>query len=119
MTWDDLARFITARTGQAWSVERLKRAAKRCVRDGLLPETVLDRAPRRTPDDRLLAIVAEMRHADPELTLAGIASRLEATRERTPRGNGKWYPSTVRMLLQRADRMGIVGGASEGQRPLP
>ena len=86
---------------------------------GLLPETVLDRPPRRTPDDRLLAIVAGMRQAKPALTLAGIASRLEDMRERTPRGNGKWYPSTVRMLLQWAGKMGIVGGASEGQRTLP
>lgn len=50
---------------------------------------VLDSAPRRTLDDRLLAIVAGMRQADSELTLAGIASPLEAMRERTPRGNGK------------------------------
>ncbi len=52
MPWDDLARFVTVRTGQAWSVERLKRAAKRYVRDGLVPATVLDRALRPDPDDR-------------------------------------------------------------------
>lgn len=118
MAWDDLTRLLGNRTGQPWTVERLKRAARRYVRDGLLPAAVLDRAPRRTADDRLLAIIAGIRHADPELTLAGTASRLDAMRERTPRGNGKWYPSTVRMLLQRANRMGMVGGASEGQRPL-
>lgn len=110
MAWEDLARIVNARGNpgaQTWSVERLKRAAKRYVRDGLLPASVLERAPRRDPDDRLLAIVAGMRHADPDLTLAGIATRLEAMRERTPRGNVKWYPSTVRMLLQRAERMGM------------
>jgi DNA invertase Pin-like site-specific DNA recombinase len=108
MAWDDLARLLGARTGQDWSVERLKRAARRYVRGGLLPTTVLDRAPRRTPDDRLLAIVAGMRHADPDLTLAGIAKRLEDMRERTPRGNGRWYPSTVSMLLKRAGKMGMI-----------
>ena len=112
MPWDDLTRLLNARNGRdspEWSVERLKRAARRYVRDGLLPATVLNRAPRRDPDDRLLAIVAGMRQADPDLTLAGIASRLEAMRERTPRGNSRWYPSTVRMLLQRAEKMGMAG----------
>ena len=113
MAWEDLARLLGARTGQDWSVERLKRAARRYVRDGLLPATVMDRAPRSTPDDRLLAIVAGMRHADPDLTLAGIATRLEAMRERTPRGGTKWYPSSVRMLLQRAEKMGM------GAPPVP
>ena len=107
MAWDDLARLVKARTGQDWSVERLKRAAKRYVRDGLLPATVLERAPRRDPGDRLMAIVAGMRHADPDLTLAGIAKRLEQMHERTPRGNAKWYPSTVRMLLQQAEKRGM------------
>lgn len=107
LPWDDLARLIRAQTGQDWTVERLKRAARRYARDGLLPASVLDRAPRRTPDDRHMAIVAGMRQADPDVTLAAIASRLEAMRERTPRGNSRWYPSTVRMLLQRADRTGV------------
>lgn len=50
MAWDDLARMVQARTGQPCSVERLKRAAKRYVRDGLLPPQVLERPPagRRT-----------------------------------------------------------------------
>ncbi|WP_188716070.1 hypothetical protein [Paracoccus acridae] len=56
---------------------------------------MLDRAPRRTADDRLLAIIAGMRHADPDRTLAGIAKRLEHMRERTLRGCAKWYPSSV------------------------
>lgn len=120
MPWDDLARLVQARTGQPWSVERLKRAARRYVRDGLLPATVLERAPRRAADDRLLAIVAGMRHADPDLTLAGIAARLEQMRERTPRGNTRWFPSTVRLLLQRAERQGMIGGMGEERtRPLP
>lgn len=114
MAWDDLTRLLNARKGRDspdWCIERLKRAAKRYVRDGLLPATVLDRAPRRDPDDRLLAIVAGMRHADPDLTLAGIATRLEQMRERTPRGNTKWYPSTGRMLLQRAEKVGMAEGS--------
>ena len=56
----------------------------------------------------LLAIIAGMRHADPDLTLAGIAKRLEDMRERTPRGSAKWYPSSVRALLLRAEKMGLI-----------
>ncbi|WP_207100199.1 recombinase family protein [Paracoccus shandongensis] len=122
MAWEDLARLLNARGNlgsQPWLVERLKRAAKRYVCDGLLPPSVLERAPRRDPGDCLMAIVAGMRHADPHLTLKGIADRLEAMREPTPRGNSKWYPSTVRMLFQRAERMGMVDGTTEGQGPLP
>ena len=64
----------------------------------------MERGPRHKAGDGLLAMVAEMRHADPYLTLADIASRLEQTRERTPRGNTKWFPLTGRLLLQCAER---------------
>jgi hypothetical protein len=86
------------------------------VRDGFLPGTVLGRAPRRLGDDRLLVIVAAIRGADPEITLQGICDRLEAMRERTPRGRAKWQPSSVRMLLERAVRAGLLGaeGAAAG-----
>ncbi len=56
-----------------------------------------------------MAIVAGMRHADPDLTLAGIARRLEDMRERTPRGSARWYPSSVRLLLRRAEKRGMIG----------
>ena len=55
-----------------------------------------------------MAIVAGMRHADPDVTLGGIARRLEDRRERTPRGSSKWYPSSVRSLLLRAERLGLI-----------
>lgn len=92
MVREDLGRLLGARTSQTWAVERLKRAARRDVRDGLLPKTVLDRAPRPTPDDRLLVIVAGMRQGDPELPLVGIATRLEASRERTPAATASGIP---------------------------
>ena len=104
-------RLVGTRTGQGWTCVRLKRTARR---DGPLPAAVLERAPRRDADDRLLAIVADMCHADPDLTLTGIVSRLEQMRESTPRGNAKWFPSTVRLLLQRAEKMGMIMGAGEG-----
>jgi DNA invertase Pin-like site-specific DNA recombinase len=109
MAWEDLVRLVNARApGRPWSVERLVRATKRYVADGLLPATVLGRARPRAADDHLMAIVAGIKGADPALTLQGICDRLEAMRERTPRGRTKWQPSSVRMLLERARRHGLL-----------
>lgn len=81
---------------------------KAYVRDGFLPETVLGRAGRRDTDDRLPAIVAGLKGADPHITLQAICDRLEAMRERIPRGRTSWQPSSVRMLLERAERLGLL-----------
>lgn len=66
------------------------RAVKAYARDGCLPLTVLDRADRRETDDRLPAIAAAIKGADPDLTLQAISTRLKAMRERTPRGRRSW-----------------------------
>ena len=77
------------------------------MRDGFLPDEVLGRAGRRKTDDRLPAIVAAIKGADPDITLQAICDRLESMRERTPRGRMSWQPSAVRMLLERAERLGL------------
>ena len=87
---------------------RLLRAVKAYVRNGFLPEPVLDRASRRETDDRLPAIVAAIKGADPDITLQAICNRLESMRERTPRGRTSWQPSSVKMLLERAERLGLL-----------
>ncbi len=109
--WEDVLRLINAPLPPArrWTQARLLRAVGAYVRDGFLPETVLARAPRRPADDRLPALVAALRSADPEITLQAICDRLEAMRERTPRGRGRWQPSSIRMLLERARKMGLLG----------
>ena len=84
------------------------RAVKAYVRDGFLPAEVLARAGRREADDRLPAIVAAIKGADPGITLRAICDRLESMRERTPRGRMSWQPSSVRMLLERAERIGLL-----------
>ncbi len=78
------------------------------VRDGFLPAEVLDRAGRREADDRLPAIVAAIKGADPGITLQAICERLESMRERTPRGRTRWQPSSVKMLLERAESLGMI-----------
>jgi hypothetical protein len=68
----------------------------------------LDRASRRETNDRLPAIVAAIKGADPDVTLQAICTRLEAMRERTPRGRTSWQPSSVKMLLERAKMLGLL-----------
>jgi DNA invertase Pin-like site-specific DNA recombinase len=110
MPWEDLVRLINAPLlpARQWSQARLLRAVHAYVRDGFLPQTVLGRASRRDRDDRLPAIIAAIKGADPDITLQAICDRLEAMRERTPRGRTSWQPSSVRMLLERAKKLGLL-----------
>ncbi|WP_372675006.1 recombinase family protein [Aquicoccus sp.] len=110
MPWEDVLRIINAPlpADRRWTHGRLLRAVRAYVRDGLLSDTVLRRAGRRESDDRLPAIVAAIKGADPDITLQAICDRLEAMRERTPRGRTSWQPSSVRMLLERAERSGLL-----------
>ena len=110
MAWEDVLRIINGPLPRErqWTQSRLLRAVNAYVRDGFLPPTVLDRAGRRETDDRLPAIVAAIKGADPEITLQAICTRLEAMRERTPRGRASWQPSSVKMLLERAEKLGLL-----------
>jgi len=110
MAWEDVLRIVNAPLPEArrWTQSRLLRAVKAYLRDGFLPESMLGRAGRRYIDDRLPAIVAAIKGADPDITLQAICDRLEAMRERTPRGRSSWQPSSVKMLLERAERLGLL-----------
>ncbi len=110
MAWEDVLRIINGPSPEArrWTQSRLLRAVSAYVRDGCLAETVLGRAGRRATDDRLPAIVAGIKAADPDITLQAVCDRLEAMRERTPRGRSRSQPSSVKMLLERAGRLGLL-----------
>ena len=111
MAWEDVLRLINAPlpAERRWTQARLLRAVNAYVRDGFLPASVLGRAARREGDDRLPALVAAIKGADPSITLQAICARLEAMREPTPRGRSRWQPSSVKMLLDRAERLGLMG----------
>lgn len=47
-----------------------------------------------------------------DCTLQQIASQLEGIRERTLRGGTRWHASSVRHLLRRAERLGLLGAPS-------
>ncbi|SLN72281.1 hypothetical protein LOS8367_03694 [Limimaricola soesokkakensis] len=110
LPWEDVVRIINSRHPGAkpWTVERLRRAAGRFVKDGLLDRAVLDRAPPAQKDDRILAIIAGIKSSAPEMALKEIAARLETMREPTPRGRSKWATSSVAHLLARVQKAGLM-----------
>ncbi|MXX91104.1 MAG: recombinase family protein [Boseongicola sp. SB0677_bin_26] len=107
--WQDVLSVINSRLSESrhWTLQRLVRAARIYVTEGLLPATVMERATERRKDDRLPALVAAMRKARPDVTLQEMCDMLEAMHEPTPRGRMSWHPSSVRSLLKQADRLGI------------
>jgi hypothetical protein len=108
-TWGDVVRVLNRTAESTWTGERLRRTGRRLAAEGIVEAKLLDRAPRQQGDDRLLRLVAGIAAAAPDRTLQQIASQLEAMRERTPRGGTRWHPSSVKHLLDRAERLGLVG----------
>jgi hypothetical protein len=108
--WGDVVRVLNrGQVGRAWTVERLRRTVKRLVAEGIVEADLLSRARSQSGDDRLLRLVAGIKAAAPERTLQQIAAQLEAMRERTPRGGTRWHASSVKHLLQRAERLRLSG----------
>lgn len=91
-----------------WNADRVKRAALRFVKDGLLDARVMARAPKAQPSDRLMSIVAGMVNANPQISLREIGTSLERMRERTAAGHSTWSVSSVKMLKDRAERQGLL-----------
>lgn len=116
--WEDVARVLnsareaTPRSRSPapprWTVEKLKRAVKLFVAEGLADPALLQIAKRKPSSDRLIALVAGIARANPDLTLEQIGAQLEAMYERTPRGGSRWAPSSVKNLLDRARKLGLV-----------
>lgn len=106
-TWDDIARVLRQR-GLDWTPERLRRAVKWMVAEGMADVALLKKSPPRLPEDRLMTLVAGIHSSNPELTLREIANQLERLHERTPRGGTKWSPSSVKNLIDRARRSSLL-----------
>ena len=110
-TWDDIARVLKQR-GLDWTPERFRRAVKWLVSEHLADASLLRKSPPRLPEDRLMTLVAGIHSSNPELTLREIAIQLERLHERTPRGGSKWSPSSVKNLIDRARRSGLLTEAA-------
>ena len=107
--WEDVVRVLnTKRPARLWTVERLRRAVRRLVREHLAEPHLIERARRKPSEDRLMTLVAGIAMANPDMALRDIAAQLEAMRERTPRGGRHWSPSSVKNLLDQARRLGLT-----------
>ncbi|ENN89758.1 DNA invertase [Rhizobium freirei PRF 81] len=93
-TWDDIA--------------RLRRAVKWMVAKPMADADLLRQSPSLPPEDRLMTLVAGIYSSNPDLTLREIAIQLERLHERTPCGGSKWSPSSVKNLIDRARRSGLL-----------
>jgi DNA invertase Pin-like site-specific DNA recombinase len=110
--WGDVVRVLNRTGGMSWTSERLRRTVRRLAAEKIVEPELLDPSPRKPAGDRLVVLVAGIASAAPDRTLQQIASQLEGMRERTPRGGTRWHASSVRHLLHRAERLGLLGAAS-------
>ena len=76
-------------------MERLRRTMHRLAAEGIVDAGLLEGAPRKPADDRLVAVVAGIVLAAPAMTLRQVATQLEAMHERTPRGGTRGRDSEL------------------------
>lgn len=107
--WEDVVRVLnTKRPARLWTVERLRRAVRRLVKEHLGEPYLIERARRKPSEDRLMTLVVGISMANPEMTLRDIASQLEVMREHTSRGGRHWSPSSVKKEPARSgEKIGI------------
>ena len=106
--WGDVVRVLNRTAETKWTTERLRRTVRRLAAEGIVEANLLDRARPQPGDDRLIRLVAGIKAAAPDRTLQQIAAQLEAMHERTPRGGTRWHPSSIKHLLDQADRRGLA-----------
>ncbi|MBP2232619.1 hypothetical protein J2847_005950 [Azospirillum agricola] len=109
-SWSKVAKSL-GRLGspdQPWTADRLSRAVRRLVAEGLAEPVLIEPAPRKPPKDDILLVIAGIKGADPDLSLRTIAARLEDLRFRTPRGGTTWSASSVKNLLDRTKQQGLM-----------
>ncbi|HYD67372.1 recombinase family protein [Azospirillum sp.] len=116
-SWDTVVRALDTAgkvrpwDGKPWTRNSLIRAVRRLAGDGLVRATVLDAAPKKVDSNDLVLMVAGIARTEPGLTLDGIARRLQAMGQRTPRGGLRWSRSSVKHLLDRAREEGLIRDA--------
>ena len=112
--WDQVVRALKGAgrsrpwDSKPWTPNSLIRAVRRLAAAGLVRQGVLDPAPKRFDSDDLVLMVAGLARSEPGITLDGIARRLQAMGQRTPRGGLRWSRSSVKNLLDRAREEGLV-----------
>lgn len=84
-----------------WTLQRLMRAVRRYVKDGLIEAEVLGRAPRPVDRDNVLATVAAIIGRNPRPTILETADIMTSLGVR-PRRSKAWSYSSVRNLILEA-----------------
>jgi DNA invertase Pin-like site-specific DNA recombinase len=114
-SWDEVTQAVNAALppGQrAFTRERLVRAVRLFVREGLAEPALLERAPRRLTRNpkarRAMELAASFLRGRPWASLAEIGAELSRMGVK-PRSGGKWADSSVRLLLDRARTLGLLG----------
>ncbi|MBP2306281.1 recombinase family protein [Azospirillum melinis] len=112
-SWAAVTRAVNAKLplGRHWTAERLRRAVRAFVEEGLAERALLDKTTSVRGDDRLMVLVAGIARANPTLSLRAIGAQLEAMRETTPRGGRSWAAASVKNLLDRARAQGLLSNA--------
>ena len=114
--WEDVVRML-GDSGQEWTVARLRRAVGKLVSQHMADPALLQSAPRKNPEDRLMTLIAGIAMTDPSLSLRDIGAQLERMRERTPRGALKWSASSVKKQLDLAKMHGLaLPSDAQGER---
>ena len=111
MAWEDVLRIINGPLppDRHWTQSRLLRAVKAYVRDGFpCPMKCLAAPDAAKPTTACLPSSPPSKARTQTSLFRQSATGLESMRERTPRGRTSWQPSSVRMLLERAERLGLL-----------
>jgi DNA invertase Pin-like site-specific DNA recombinase len=119
--WDAVTAAVNAALapGQPlFSRARLARTVRLFVREGLAEAALLDRAPRRMTRNpsarRAMELAASFLRGRPRASLAEVGAELSRMGV-APRGGGVWAASSVKLLLDRARKAGLLG-PEHGQR---
>ena len=112
--WDEVTAAVNAALPQGqrpFTRERLVRTVQLFVREGLAEGTLLARAPRSMTRDpkrrRAMELAASFLRGRPKATLADIGAEL-ARMGVMPRSGNAWADSSVKLLLDRARKTGLL-----------
>lgn len=116
-TWEDTLIAVNAAIpGDPWGPQRLVRAVKRLVDEGLADPVLLQNAPRMPPQDKALPMIVAMVRVNSSMSMREIGAQLEAMHIPAPRGGKRWSPSSVRIMLNKARQRGLFNGQTS-QKP--
>lgn len=108
-SWEEVVVRLNRADGAArWTEKKIRSAAKAAVKQGLAPERILSRAAPKLRAESAMVIAATLARANPEIKLTEIARQLEMSNTLTANGKRRWYPTTVKNLLDQARGRGLL-----------